>query len=225
MAKILLVEDNEENRSAIKTILESDRHALDCASSADEGWGFIKTYKYDLMIFDWEMPGMSGVELLNKYRLEGGSCSVIMLTGRDATPDKITGLNAGADNYLTKPFEGDVLLSLVRATLRRAPLENPKDIPFADLVLRPLSSSVVCSEKEIALSAKEIAVLSLLVQNPDRIVSQDEMKIAGWSDGGEPSAGAMRVFLSSLREKLNSIGSNIQILSIKGYGYQIKAKN
>ena len=222
MAKILLVEDNEENRSAIKTILESERHILDCASSADEGWGFIKTYTYDLMIFDWEMPGMSGVELLNKYRSEGGRCSVIMLTGRDSTPDKLTGLDSGADNYLTKPFEGEILLSVVRATLRRTPTENPKDVSFADIIIRPLSSSVQCAGKEIALSAKELAVLVLLAQNSDRIVSQDELKAAAWNDGSNPTPGAIRVFLSSLREKLNSIGSMIQILSIKGYGYQAK---
>lgn len=224
MAKILLVEDNEENRSAITTILESERHVVDCASTADEGWDFIKTYDYDLMIFDWEMPGMSGVELLNKYRKDGGQCSVIMLTGRDTMVDKIAGLDSGADNYLTKPFEGEVLLSVVRATLRRTPSQNSSEFTFADLHIRPLSSSVFCAEKEVALSAKELAVLSLLAKNSDRIVSQEEMKLAAWNDGSEPSSGAMRVFLSSLREKLNSIGSSIQIISIKGYGYQMKAK-
>ena len=225
MAKILLIEDDDETRHAVKSILELERHTLDCASSAEEGSDFIKTYLYDLFIFDWEMPGMSGVELLRKYRSGGGKTPVVMLTGRYTVPDKISGLDSGADNYLTKPFEADVLLSVVRSILRRTPVVETERILFAGLDLKPASSAVFCGDKSAELSNKELVVLTLLLENTERIVSHDELKACAWVDNPDVSSGAVRVFLSSLREKLTNIGSNIQIVSIKGYGYQLKQKS
>lgn len=225
MAKILIVEDNVETMEAIRSILETERHVPDCTSSAEDGWDFIKTYEFDLMIFDWEMPGMSGVELLRKFRATGGKTPVIMLTGRSATPDKISGLDSGADAYLTKPFEREVLLSMIRAILRRSPAEESDSITFADLKLTPASSEVSCKDKSADLSAKEVAALRLLMENAGRIITHEELRAAAWPDSADVSSNTVRVFLSSIREKLSSIGSTIQILSIRGYGYQLKAES
>lgn len=223
MAKILVVDDNLETLKAVKDILESERHVVDCTSSASEAWDFIQTYDYELLIFDWEMPEMSGMQLLQKYKTTGAETPVLMLTGRSSTPDKITGLDGGADNYLTKPFEKDELLSYVRAMLRRAPLDNCQDIIWCDLRLQPSASTISCGEKSCQLSKKELDVLKLLLTNSARLISHEELKLAAWADSPETTSGSIRVFLSSLREKLASLGSKIQIVNVKGYGYQIRS--
>ncbi|MBX9690367.1 MAG: response regulator transcription factor [Candidatus Obscuribacterales bacterium] len=222
MAKILIVDDNDETRAAIKDLLLQERHNADEVSTAIEAWDFIETYDYDLLIFDWEMPKMSGVELLQKYRASGGKTPVIMLTGRNSTPDKISGLDFGADNYVTKPFESEVLLSLIRATLRRSPEPELKTIKCGDLDLNPESSQVSCGSNTATLSSKEAVVLRLLLENSQRLISHEEIKACGWSDAPDTASGTIRVFLTGLREKLTKLGSKLQILNVRGYGYQIK---
>lgn len=222
MAKILVVDDNQEIREIIRDLLLIERHSVDCTQSAAEAWEFIKTYEYDVFIFDWEMPEMSGIELLQKYRKTGGQTPVVMLTGRNTTPDKITGLDLGADIYLTKPIDHVELLGFIRAILRRTPQEKKDLLICGDLELSTASSAVSCAGKSIQLSSREVAVLNVLLSNADRLVAHEELKSAAWSDSTDTSAGAIRVFLTSLRDKLSSIGSKIQILNVRGYGYQIK---
>lgn len=222
MAKILIVDDQIETLESVKDLLESERHTVDSCLSASEAWDFIKTYKYDLFIFDWEMPETSGIELLQKYRTEGGSTPVIMLTGRKNTPDKIRGLDHGADNYLTKPFESSELLSFVRAMLRREVAEKVESISYGDLVLDPQASRVSCAEKSTNLTSRELDVLKLLLTSSGRLISHEELQTVAYKDSAEVSSTALRVFLTGLREKLSKIGSKIQILNVRGYGYQIK---
>lgn len=222
MAKILVVEDNVETIQAIRDILHFERHNTDLAPSAEDGWDFIKTYDYDLLIFDWELPKMSGVELLKKYRASGGKTPVIMLTGKTDTPDKIAGLDSGADNYLTKPFGSEELLAHVRATLRRTPENVVRTVTFGDLCLDEASSMVRCGDKSATLSSREVKILKILMDSKNSIVSHDQLRINAWPDSPDVSPNTMRVFLTSFREKLASIGSNTKILSARGYGYQIK---
>ena len=165
---------------------------------------------------------MSGVDLLKKYRAGGGTTPVIMLTGKTDTPDKIAGLDSGADNYLTKPFGSEELLAHVRATLRRTPDPVVRTVNFGDLCLDEASSTVRCGDKSSTLSSRELMVLKILMDNKNSIVSHDQLRVRAWPDSPDLAPNTMRVFLTGLRDKLASIGSNSKILSARGYGYQIK---
>lgn len=208
----------------IRDLLHAERHTVDCVESAIAAWDFIKTYPYDVFVFDWEMPEMTGPELLRKYKGTGGQTPVLMLTGRDATADKITGFDAGADAYLTKPIDAQELLGFIRALLRRMPAEAAQGKKHGDIELSAASSSVTCAGKTVQLSSRELAVLDLMLSNSNRIITHEELKAAAWSDTPDIAQGAIRVFLSSLREKLTSIGSEIQISNVRGYGYQMTIK-
>jgi two-component system, OmpR family, response regulator ArlR len=222
VAKILVVEDDAETIEAIRSVLEHERHAVDCANSADLGWDFARMYEYDLMIFDWEMPGMTGVELLRKLRAAGSTTPVVMLTGRSGTSNIVSGLDSGADNYLTKPFDGDVLLSVVRANLRRKPQSEVSGIKCEDLELFPDAASVSCGGKQCSLTNREVVALKLLFENASRIITHDELRLTVYPDNIDISPTALRMFLSNLREKLSSIGSRIQLINVRGYGYQLR---
>ncbi len=221
MAKILIVEDDPETLETLKSFLSAERHSVDSAPRADEAMDFVLTYEYDVLIVDWEMPGMTGIDFIQKFRANGGNTPVIMLTGKSATDEKISGLDSGADYYLTKPFEGKALLSFIRASMRRAPEIAPDTIVVGNVHLQPTSSEVTCDGRSVTLSIKESAVLKLLMLNKDRIVSHEELQRAGWSEQEVPS-GTIRVFLTALREKLQKIGATTKILSVRGYGYRIE---
>jgi len=221
VAKILIVEDDPATLEALKSFLSAERHSVDSAPRAAEAIDFIRTYEYDVLIVDWEMPGMTGIEFIEKFRANGGNTPVIMLTGKSATDEKISGLESGADYYLTKPFEGKALLSFIRASMRRVAEITVDMIVVGNLELHPSSAEVTCDGKSVTLSNKEAAVLRLLMKNPERIVSHEELKRAGWADADVPS-GTIRVFLTALREKLQSIGATNKILSLRGFGYRIE---
>lgn len=221
MAKILIVEDDPETLETLKSFLSGERHSVDSVPRAHEALDFVQIYEYDVLIVDWEMPGMTGIEFIEKFRANGGNTPVIMLTGKSATDEKISGLDSGADYYLTKPFEGKALLSFIRASMRRAPELAVDMIVVGNLQLHPSAAEVSCNGNSVTLSNKEAAVLRLLMNNPDRIVSHEELQRAGWSDTDVPS-GTIRVFLTALREKLQSIGATTKILSVRGYGYRIE---
>ncbi len=221
MAKILIIEDDLDTLESLKALLKSERHSVDCVVSADEAIEYVRTYQYDVFIVDWEMPGMTGLEFIRRYREKGGSTPVIMLTGKSATDEKVSGLDSGADYYLTKPFEGKALLSFIRASLRRSPEIESEVVKIGNLQFLPSSCEALCEGKSVTLSQKEAAVLKLFLQNPERIITHQELEHAGWS-GSDVSSGTVRVFLTALREKLQSIGADTKILSVRGYGYRVE---
>ena len=221
MAKILIVEDDPDTLDTIKNFLSAERHSVDTAPSADDAIQFVRTYEYDLLIVDWEMPGMSGVDFIKQFRAGGGNTPAIMLTGKSATDEKVHGLDSGADYYLTKPFEGKALLSFIRAGMRRVPEIKTDVVTAGGLELRPSSAEIFFNGHSASLSNKEVSVLKLLMENPDRIISHEELQNVGWS-GSDVSSGTIRVFLTALREKLQLLGSSMKILSVRGYGYRLE---
>ena len=222
MAKILLVEDNPETLEALKDILQTERYTVDCVPTGNEALDFLEIYQYDVLIVDWEMPGITGVELVKTYRDRGGKTPVIMLTAKSATPDKISGLDSGADQYLTKPIERDELLGFIRASLRRIPVTEPICLRFANLELNLTSAKASCGSCEFTLSAKEISILQTLIENCRRIVTHEELRGAGWGETPDVPEGTVRVFLSTLREKLQGLGARLKIVSVRGFGYRLE---
>jgi DNA-binding response OmpR family regulator len=225
LAKILIVEDDLETLDTIRSVLEGERHIVDCAQSAEIGWDFIARYDYDLLVFDWEMPGMTGVELLRKFRTSGSKTPVIMLTGRTGTPNVVSGLDSGADSYITKPFEGEFLLSVVRANLRRTVSPAVEGSKYGDLELFAESAAVRCGDKQTSLTAREVIGLKLLLENANRIISHEELRLNVWPDNPDMTSTAIRMYLSNLREKLSTLGSKIEVMNVRGYGYQLNFKS
>ncbi|MBY0551719.1 MAG: response regulator transcription factor [Candidatus Obscuribacterales bacterium] len=221
MVKILVVEDNIKMLEAIKDVLRFEKHSVDCAANAKDALHLLKSFTYEVMVVDWEMPDMSGVEFVRKFREKGGTTPILMLTGRSATSDKIFGLDCGADYYLTKPLDAAELLGFVRAGLRRSPQDTERPLQFADVELFVNNASIKCGQSQAKLTAKEVAVLQFLLQNAHRIVTYEQLKEAGWSDDVETPINKMRVFLTSLREKIQTLGSKLRILSVRGVGYRL----
>ncbi|MBX9696020.1 MAG: response regulator transcription factor, partial [Cyanobacteria bacterium] len=172
----------------------------------------------------WEMPEMSGIQFIEKFRARGKKAPVIMLTGKSATDDKISGLDCGADYYLTKPFERKGLLAFIRASLRRSPEPESGSVHFGNLEFKPVSSEAICDGHSVTLSSKEAVVLKLFIDHSDRLITHKELEVAGWS-GSDVSSGTIRTFLTGLREKLQSIGANTKISSVRGYGYRIESNS
>lgn len=221
MVKILVIEDNARMLQAIRDVLASEHHTVDCVNNAKDAMHLLSSFTYDVMIVDWEMPDMSGVEFIKDFRSGGGNTPVLMLTGRSATSDKVFGLDCGADYYLTKPLDSMELLGFVRASLRRTPQPTEQSLQFLDLELQVGSATVRRADQEIKLTAKELAVLKFLLENAQRIVTYDQLNNAGWPEDPEPQINKMRVFLTALREKLQSVGSKLRIMSVRGVGYRI----
>lgn len=223
MAKILIIEDHPETRESLRSLLVSDRHVVDAVDCADEGMEYLRSYQYDALIVDWEMPGMTGLEFVRHYRVNGGKAPVLMLTGKSTTPDKVSGLDSGADYYLTKPFVGKELLGYLRASLRRTDAFGAAEaVTFKNVELRIDGAECRVGERSVSLSAKESAVLRLLMVNPSRIISHDEVRLAGWPGEPDVSAGTIRVFLTGLRDKLQELQAELRILSVRGYGYRVE---
>ena len=172
MAKILLVEDDAESSQMTKSWLTLDRHEVDCVDNGEEAIAKLRVYNYDVILLDWQLPEHSGVDILKEFRRRGGTSPVLLLTGRALSSDKEIGLDSGADDYLTKPFDGKELLARIRALLRRSSGFTDSVLKCRDIVLDPQAYRVTRNGKEIHLLPKEFALLDFLMRNPSRLFSQ-----------------------------------------------------
>ncbi len=221
MAKILVVEDDSKVLSQIKDILRFDHHTVDSCDHGEKAQDYLERFTYDLILLDWELPGVTGVELLKDFRSNGGETPIVMLTGRSATSDKITGLNSGADNYLTKPFVAEELLAIVRATVRRSPNLLP-DLEFCDIRLSPQSAEALAANNKLNLTRNELELLKLLLMDQKKFLVPELIlsKIWGSTSGGTPDA--VRHCVTNLRQKLQEAGSAVTIVNLRGVGYKLK---
>lgn len=222
MAKILVVEDDKDVLSTLGLLLRADHHTVDEVSDGTAAEGFISRFTYDLIMLDWELPGITGVDLLKSLRSKGCRTPVLMLTGRSATIDKIEGLDTGADGYLTKPFEAEVLRAAIRAILRRTPDTPNETLSFKDLELVPAQCMLKCGEKTAVLSSTEYEVARLLFENYNRILSPLEFSAKIWGESTESVGANVRTRLSRLRDKFTEVGSQVRIVGIKGFGYRLE---
>ncbi len=222
MAKILIVEDDSNLAFTLTTCLESERHVVDHLGRGFEALSIIKRLPYDLILLDWMLPDTTGVEVLKQYRSSGGTTPVLMLTGRDSSFDKATGLDAGADDYLVKPFDSGELLARVRALLRRPREIADKILKVKDVELDTGTRRVTRGGKEIELTARESAILELLMRHPNHSFSAEAILQRLWPSESESSEGTVRTQIKTLRRKLGD-GSeeNSLIRSMRNLGYRI----
>ncbi len=223
MPKVLIVEDDPQLAEEIRNWLELDRYLCEWTSSGVAAIDFIERSLVDLVILDWQLPDVSGIEVLQAVgRGEKNSVPVLMLTGKSSTQDKITGLDSGADDYLTKPFSGEILLAKVRALLRRTDWQALPVFSYGDITLDEASHEVRIAEKNVRLTAAEFACLRYLVQQAKRgPVSIDSLLQRAWSPSDRASTDGVKSCIYKVRTKLKEAGSMVSICMRTGYGYEL----
>jgi DNA-binding response OmpR family regulator len=223
MAKILLVEDDEALSKRIKSWLEIEHHAVECAIRGHDALERLKFFQFDLIILDWQLPELDGIEILQAYRNSGGKSAVLMLTGRDDVKDRLTGLNCGADDYLTKPFHPEELSARVRALVRRASKVYDQVLQAGALELNASTHQVTIEGKEVKLQPKEFALLEFMLRNPKEIFSAEALLNRIWPSESEASPDTVRVCIAKLRSKIGLPDSGSIIRTVPRLGYQIES--
>ena len=220
--EILIVEDNRRMATLLDRGLRGEGHGVFVASDGSEGWDFARVRGYDVIVLDVVLPGINGFEIAHRLRREGNRTPILMLTAKDALRDVVEGLDAGADDYLTKPFAFEELLARLRAVSRRGPISRSPLLKVADLRLNPASHEVRRADRAIALTPREFQVLELLMRRTGHVVPRNTLIDAIW--GGEADVGFNTVdaFISSLRRKLEEAGATRLIHTVRGIGFYVK---
>jgi two-component system copper resistance phosphate regulon response regulator CusR len=222
--RILLVEDEVKVARFIERGLSAERYAVDVASEGKTGLELATTYQYDLILLDLMLPGLDGSELLKRVRRENAEVPVLVLTARDALGDKIAHFEAGADDYLTKPFAFAELLVRIKALLRRGPVNRSSSIHLADLELDRLCQQVKRAGRRIDLTNKEYALLEYLMVNAGRVLSRNMIIEHVWDQSFDGITNIVDVYVRHLRAKVDS-GHEIKLIrTVRGVGYTIRAE-
>jgi two-component system, OmpR family, manganese sensing response regulator len=216
---ILLVEDDSAQLEPLQTALSQAGHIVDAVANGETALWLIKEKVYDLLILDWMLPQISGVDLCRQYRNLGNAAPVLMLTAKDTTTDKVNGLDAGADDYIVKPVDVLELLARVRALGRRSPLWQGDTLKLADLQLDLTSLSLERGTEKIQLSVREFQLMEYLMRHPQQVLSRDQIEQALWSWGSEPESNAVTTLVRRLRQRLETVGAKDWLETIYGMGY------
>jgi len=217
--RLLLVEDDVQISNSITSLLKDRGFAVDQAITKAEGWEKAFIEEYDLLIVDWMLPDGNGVDLISDLREEKLSSPILMLTARGMVEDVEQGLDSGADDYLTKPFEIRELLARIRALTRRKENIVPQRFRFKTLEVDITQGRVTNNGKEILLSPKEFSILEFLIRNKDRIVTRDELTSHVWDEESDVASNIVEVYINFLRKKIDYRFHFDLIKTIKGKGY------
>ena len=221
--KILLVEDNEQLNKALSVILSRNSFIVDSAFDGEEALTLIDEYTYDVIILDIMIPKVNGLEVLKRAREKRIETPILMLTAKSTTDDKVLGLNMGADDYLSKPFNVDELLARIKALSRRKPSYNNNSIiEYGDLKFDTDNSTLYSNNNHIVLMNKESQIMQLLIKNKNNIVSLDRITETAWNIDEYSTSENVWVFISYLRKKLEQIESKTKIKSIRYQGYYLE---
>lgn len=224
--KILLVEDEERVASFVKKSLGAVGYNVDVGYTAVEARGFQADNDYDLMVLDLMLPDGNGLDLAREFRNHGFRGSILMLTALSATKDKVAGLDAGADDYLPKPFETEELLARVRALLRRQSLSVTDSVlRFEDLEMNLVARKVQRGENKIELTTKEFSLLEYFMRNVGRPLSRSELIEKVWNLHFDPGSNIVDVYINMLRKKLEGFGDDRVIHTVVGQGYEMRQKD
>ncbi len=221
MAKVLVVEDDRAVLSNVKQWLEQDNYLVETAMDGDTASALLRSYSYDVIVLDWDLPKLSGLEVLLSYRQSGGMTPVLMLTGKSQMAEKETGLDSGADDYLTKPFQLRELTARLRSLLRRAARTADNVLKCGEMVLEPRTRRVTCGEREIHLLPKEFALLEFLMRHPDESFSGEALLNRVWTSESSASLNTVKSFVYLLRKKLAAVGKADLLQTVPGEGYKL----
>jgi DNA-binding response OmpR family regulator len=221
MAKLLVVEDDQTLAGMLRDRLEAEHHRVELLHNGKDARDLLMVQEFDLIILDWELPGMCGVDICADLRSSRINTPVLMLTGKSSITDKVTGLNAGADDYLLKPFNSLELVARVTALLRRSTGQTDSVLKAGPIELDAEKFLVTRSGDEISLSRQEFALLEFLMRNMNRVFSPETLLERVWITDSEASPAAMRQCLKRLRSKIDVDGQESIIRTVHGVGYKL----
>jgi two-component system OmpR family response regulator len=219
--RILVVEDERKLGELLRRGLGEEGYAADLADRGEEALWMVKAVDYDVIVLDVMLPGADGFEICRRIRGSGVWAPVLMLTARDGVEDRVSGLDAGADDYLTKPFAFEELLARLRALTRRAPAERPPVLEVGDLRLDPAAHRAWRGDHELELSQKEFALLELFMRRPGMTLSRTQLLDGAWDIAFESRSNVIDVYVRYLREKIDRPFGRNSIETIRGVGYRL----
>jgi DNA-binding response OmpR family regulator len=220
--RVLVAEDDEGLRSVLERGLRENGYTVDAAADGELALRHLQAYEYEVVIVDWRMPKVSGLEVVRRLRRRGSSVPVLMLTARDEASDRVTGLDEGADDYLIKPFDFSELLARLRALQRRGDAVQSLLIRIGDLTLDTVTREVRVGTNEPRLTATELAILEVLMQRSPATVSRRSIALAVWNDEADAlGSNTLDVHLARLRAKIATSGAKIE--SVRSLGYRVAA--
>lgn len=222
LMNILVVEDERNLADAVCKILKDEGFKTDVTYDGPTGLSLAKSNMYDAIVLDVMLPGMSGLDVVRETRRAGVSTPVLMLTARTSTTDKVDGLDAGADDYMTKPFEAVELLARLRALTRRKGDVLLEEAKFGDLTLDLSTHDLRCGERSVHLSGKEFEVMRMLMSSTARVVSKQDLLTRVWGGNSEASENSVEAYVSFLRKKINHVHSKVQITTLRMLGYRLE---
>lgn len=222
MAKILVAEDDKALAIVLRNVLRGDSHEVDVAHDGESALELIENYIYDLVVLDWDLPKVNGLEVCKRYRKEGGQLPVLFLTGKSDIAFRVQGLESGADDYLCKPFSTEELLARLKALLRRRGEPARMLLSAGAVTLDPLSKKVTVNGTEVDLSRKELAILEFLMRHPNQVFSIEAIVERVWSSLSEVSPETVRPYIKRMRDKLMEAGGECPIVTVHGSGYLLK---
>jgi two-component system OmpR family response regulator len=224
LAKVLVIEDDPAVAEAVSELLRSQGHRVEVVYDGQEGYDHLILSGYDLAIVDWQLPSLNGTVICARYRANNGKVPILMLTQKSSTTDKATGLDAGADDYLPKPFDAKEFNARVRALLRRSSgfFQSTKEL--GKLVLDSGACTVCIDERTIKLLPSEFALVEFLMRHPGTFFTADQLLKHVWDSSAEVTSEALRTCVSRLRTKLDQPGEPSIIETSRGWGYKISER-
>ncbi len=221
--RILIVEDDELTAKALMSVLSNQKYAIEVATDGKAGWELVQAFAYDLIMLDVILPKLDGISLCQRLRHSGYQMPILLLTGRDSSHDKVIGLDAGADDYVVKPFDPEELVARVRALLRRGGSTSLPVLEWGSLRLDPTSCEVTYEDRPLQVTPKEYSLLELLLRNTRRVFSCGVILEHLWSYGETPGEEAVRTHIKGLRQKLKTAGAPADLIdTVYGIGYRLK---
>lgn len=226
--RVLLAEDEKRMAAALVAILKQEKYDVDHMADGESALIALESNAYDIAVLDVMMPAMNGFDVARKARREGITIPILMLTARSEVDDKVTGLDSGADDYLTKPFAPKELLARIRALIRRKNGSDVQDgnLHFGDLSLNVSGAILSCKTtgQSIRLSEKELRILEYMFGNKNQIMTREQLAVKIWGFESEVEYNNVEVYMSFTRRKLAFVGSGIEIKAVRGLGYELRDK-
>jgi len=225
--RLLLVEDEKRMAQALCEILRQEKYEVDHYANGIDGLAAIESNIYDIVILDVMLPGMNGFEIAKKARHAGVRTPILMLTAKAEVDDKVSGLDSGADDYLTKPFQTKELLARLRALGRRNVDTPDGSLTYGDISLDTNTSTLTCTEnnQSVRLSEKEYRILEYLISNNSQILTREQLAVKIWGFDSEAEYNNVEVYMSFVRKKLTFVGAKTGIKAVRGIGYELRYDN